>query len=95
MTEQTDALSRLRFDCPHCGAHMKVRTSKTHLPVFRELYLHCSREFECGYRCKADLNVTETLAPSRTPNPDIDVKTSSWLMRQVRLDLAEEKESPK
>lgn len=74
---------------------MKVRTSKTHIPVFRELYLHCSNEFECGYRCKANLSMTETLAPSRQPNPEVDIKTSSWLLHQVRLDLNELPLKPK
>lgn len=79
-------LSRLRFACPHCGGHMRVRTSKAHLPTYTELYLHCANEFECGFRCKSGLGVIETLAPSYKPNPDINIKFSPWLKRQVRLE---------
>ncbi|WP_193092171.1 ogr/Delta-like zinc finger family protein [Halomonas colorata] len=91
MTEPNDEnemheVSRLRFDCPHCGSFMKVRTSKTHLPEYRELYLHCTNEFKCGYRCKAALSVSETLAPSYCPNPDVDIKPSPWLMRRLGLE---------
>lgn len=91
MTEPADdnemqEVSRLRFDCPHCGSYMKVRTSKTHLPEYRELYLHCTNEFRCGYRCKAALSVAETLAPSYCPNPNVNIKLSPWLERKVRLE---------
>ncbi|WP_447529834.1 ogr/Delta-like zinc finger family protein [Vreelandella sp. TE19] len=89
MTEKNDDMhevSRLRFDCPHCGSFMRVRTSKTHLAEYRELYLNCTNEFECGYRCKATFAVTETLAFSYCPNPDVDIKPSAWLQRQVGLE---------
>tara|TARA_R110002012_G_scaffold321621_2_gene550158 strand:- start:3209 stop:3457 length:249 start_codon:yes stop_codon:yes gene_type:complete len=65
---------------------MKVRTSKAHLPVYKEFYLHCTNEFECGYRCKATANISETLTPSYRPNPDINIKLSSWLKQKVKLE---------
>ncbi|MBT2784785.1 MULTISPECIES: ogr/Delta-like zinc finger family protein [unclassified Halomonas] len=90
MTENTEIamheVSRLRVDCPHCGSHMKVRTSKTHLPDYRELYLHCTNEFACGFRCKASLGIIETLVPSYQPNPNVNIKFGAWLKRQIRLE---------
>lgn len=65
---------------------MKVRTSKTHLPDYRELYLHCTNEFACGFRCKASLGIIETLAPSYQPNPNVNIKFGAWLKRQIRLE---------
>nr|WP_273544567.1 ogr/Delta-like zinc finger family protein [Halomonas profundi] len=82
-------VSRLRFDCPHCGSYMKVRTSKTHLAEYRELYLHCTNEFECGYRCKAALSISETLAPSYRPSPTVNIKLSPWLVRKMHKDVLE------
>ncbi len=79
-------LSRLRFSCPHCGSYMKVRTSKAHLPTYSELYLHCANEFGCGFRCKSGLGILETIAPSYQPNPNINIKLSPWLKRQVKLE---------
>ncbi|MGE6581944.1 ogr/Delta-like zinc finger family protein [Vreelandella aquamarina] len=79
-------VSRLRVDCPHCGSHMKVRTSKTHLPDYRELYLNCTSEFACGFRCKASLGIIETIVPSYRPNPDVNIKFGAWLKRQIRLE---------
>lgn len=79
-------LSRLRFGCPHCGSYMKVRSSKAHLPTYTELYMHCSKEFECGFRCKSALGVIETLAPSYQPNPNVHIKFGAFLKRQIRLE---------
>ena len=87
-TEENDMqeVSRLRWDCPYCGGYMKVRTSKTHLPVFRVLYLNCTNEFSCGYRCKVEANISETLVPSYLVNADVNIKLSPWLERKVRLE---------
>ncbi|WP_083001931.1 ogr/Delta-like zinc finger family protein [Halomonas sp. GT] len=82
-------VSRLRFDCPHCGSYMKVRTSKTHLPEYRELYLHCTNEFKCGYRCKGRVTLSETLAPSYRPNPSVNIKMSPWVMRKMHQEILE------
>ena len=79
-------VSRLRFDCPHCGSYMKVRTSKTHHPEYRTLYLHCTNEFGCGYRVKSELTLIETLAPSYRPNPAVNIQLSPWLKRHAKLE---------
>ncbi|MFI2817888.1 ogr/Delta-like zinc finger family protein [Vreelandella piezotolerans] len=92
MTEQTDSndevkeVQRLRLECPHCGSFMKVRTSKTHLSTYRELYLNCSNEFECGYRTTGDLIFKKVLTPSYRPNPDVKQELSAWFKRQARLE---------
>ncbi|MCA8865579.1 MULTISPECIES: ogr/Delta-like zinc finger family protein [unclassified Halomonas] len=82
----TNEVSRLRIGCPHCGSYMKVRTSKTHLPDYRELYLNCTNEFACGFRCKASLGIIEEIVPSYQPNPDVNIKQGAWLKRQIRLE---------
>ncbi|UYF99361.1 ogr/Delta-like zinc finger family protein [Halomonas sp. GD1P12] len=79
--------SRLRIDCPHCGSHMKVRTSKSDMSLLRELYLHCTNEFDCGFRGKANLEFVHTLTVSRCPNPDVYLLTSPWVLKQMKLDL--------
>ena len=79
-------VSRLRFSCPHCGSYMKVRTSKTHHPEYRALYLHCTNEFKCGYRCKSELTLTETLAPRYCPNPAVNIRPSNWLLQKLALE---------
>jgi len=79
-------VSRLRIDCPHCGSHLKVRTSKTHLPEYRELYLYCTNEWECGYRCKGRVSLDETLVPSHRPNPNVNIRPSNWLLQKLALE---------
>ncbi|WP_185859019.1 ogr/Delta-like zinc finger family protein [Vreelandella nanhaiensis] len=82
----TTEVSRLRFDCPHCGSFMKVRTSKTPLSEYRVLYFNCSNEFGCGFRCKGGVTLDETLAFSYCPDPGVDIKPSPWLKRKLFLE---------
>jgi len=84
--EEVLEFSRLRLDCPHCGSYMKVRTSKTHIPELRELYLYCTNEFKCGYRCKGRVSIDETLVPSHCPNPDVNIRPSNWLLGKMALE---------
>ncbi|MGP9500244.1 ogr/Delta-like zinc finger family protein [Halomonas sp. AOP43-D1-4] len=86
--------SRLRINCPHCGGHMKVRTSKSDMSLLRELYLHCTNEFDCGFRAKAHLEFVHNLAPSRCPNPKVKLLTSPWVLNQMRLDLPAANDDP-
>lgn len=79
-------VSRLRLNCPHCGSYMKVRTSKAHIPELRELYLYCTNEFKCGYRCKGRVSLDETLVPSHCPNPDVNIRPSNWLRQKMALE---------
>lgn len=81
-----EEVSRLRFGCPHCGSHLKVRTSKTHLPEYRELYLYCINEWKCGFRCKGHASIDETLVPSHCPNPDVSIRPSNWLLKKLALE---------
>lgn len=62
----------LRFTCPHCGSGMKIRTSKQLAPTYRKLYLYCTDEVHCGFRCTGDVTITSTLLPSMSPNPNIE-----------------------
>ncbi len=91
---QSKEFSRLRIDCPHCGSYMKVRTSKSDMSLLRELYLHCTNEFDCGFRAKAHLEFVHNLAPSRCPNPSVKLITSPWVLNQMTLDLPAANDDP-
>lgn len=88
--ENANGLSKLRHPCPHCGSHMQVRTSNSEFALIRELYMFCTNHWECGFRAVWVLSIDRVLAPSANPNPDLQVKTSPWLVRQVRLDLEDQ-----
>ena len=85
--ENAKELSKLRFDCPHCGSYMRIRSSRTLLKIYREMYFYCSNEWECGFRCDGDLTLKHTLAPSRCPNPEVGLETSPHMMRQMLIGL--------
>lgn len=87
--QNTVPFSRLRFSCPHCGSHMKIRTSRSPLPIYRVIYWNCSNEWECGFRCDGYMQMLRTLAPSRCPNPDVQLESAPWLLNQMGFDFDE------
>lgn len=50
------------------------------------MYLHCTNDWNCGYRCKAEATILETLVPSRCPSPTVHIKLSPWLKQRVELE---------
>ncbi|MGP9466717.1 ogr/Delta-like zinc finger family protein [Halomonas sp. TP35] len=87
--QNTVPFSRLRFNCPHCGSHMKIRTSRSLLPIYRVIYWNCSNEWECGFRCSGFMQMLHTLVPSRCPNPDVQLESSPFLLRQMGFNFDE------
>jgi predicted RNA-binding Zn-ribbon protein involved in translation (DUF1610 family) len=85
--ENAEELSKLRFGCPHCGSHMRIRSSRTPLSIYREIIFHCTNEWACGFRCNGDLTLKHTLSPSRCPNPDVGLETSPRVMQQLRMGM--------
>jgi len=77
-----DSGDRLRFDCPHCGGWLKIRTSKQMTPIYRVLYLYCTDTEGCGGRFKGELEMTHTVAPSKAPNSDINLPLHPSLIEQ-------------
>lgn len=77
-----DSGDRVRFDCPHCGSWLKIRTSKQMTPTYRVIYFYCSDKEECGYRTTADVEITHTLSPSRNPNPEINIPLHPSVIKQ-------------
>lgn len=82
----SDATERLRFDCPHCDSLMKIRTSKRLAPTYRKLYLYCTNQNECGFRCTADIEITTTLTPPALPNPNApNIPLDASLLKSLEL----------
>lgn len=72
----------MRIPCPHCGGYARIRSSSQISPVCRELYLACTNE-ECGWRGKAGLEITWTLAPSQQPDPKVRIPFSPTILAQL------------
>ena len=87
--ESLEEITRLRFGCPHCGSHMKIRSSRTPLKIYRVLYWYCTNEWNCGFRSTGYMQMVHTLAHSRCPNPDVQLSESPWLLRQMGFDFDE------
>ncbi|MBB3141242.1 ogr/Delta-like zinc finger family protein [Halomonas organivorans] len=65
-----EAPIRPRIPCPHCGTNMRIRKSQGLTPVYREAVFECRNE-NCGWRAKASIEFTHTIAPSDHPNPTV------------------------
>lgn len=87
--QNLEEVSRIRFKCPHCGSHMKIRSSKTLLEIYRVIYWHCTNEWECGFRSSGFMQMVHTLAHSRRPNPEVQLENSPTLLRQMGFDFDE------
>lgn len=72
-----------RLTCPHCGSHVRIRSSKGLTPIYREAYLHCTDEDGCGWRGKMAMEITQTLCPSATPNPEVQLPLAPALLSQL------------
>lgn len=66
---------RLSIECPHCREKASVRTSRAVSPTYKHLNFQCSN-LECGHTFAAALEVLYTIAPSATPNPEINLRTA-------------------
>ncbi|SOC56435.1 Ogr/Delta-like zinc finger [Chromohalobacter canadensis] len=62
--------NRHRIPCPHCGENLRVRKSQGLTPLYREAIFECRNE-DCGWRGKASIEITHTIAPSDIPSPTV------------------------
>lgn len=76
-----------RIPCPHCGENMRIRKSQALTPVYREAVVEC-RNPDCGFRGKANFEVTNTLTPSDAPNPTIHLPFSPRLLQAMAAQKA-------
>ncbi|MDN7131751.1 ogr/Delta-like zinc finger family protein [Halomonas sp. MC140] len=76
-----------RIPCPHCGQNLRIRKSQGLTPVYREAVVEC-RNDDCGFRGKAGIEVTNTLTPSDTPNPMIDLPFVPRMQRAMEAKAA-------
>lgn len=88
-----DSGDRVRFDCPHCGSWLKIRTSKQMTPIYRVIYFWCTNQEGCGYRTTAEAEMTHTLAPSKNPNPEINLPLHPSVVEQFKQMGLEVKEA--
>lgn len=82
----TEAIKGFHLNCPHCDSWMKIRTSKQLAPTYRKLYLYCTNQHDCGFRCTADIEITTTLAPPALPNPNVaSIPLDASLLKSLEL----------
>ncbi|MCV6588301.1 MAG: ogr/Delta-like zinc finger family protein [Marinobacterium sp.] len=79
-----------RNKCPHCGHAMQIRNSNSEHPLMRAMYLQCTNII-CGATFRGNLELTHTLSPSASPNPDINLPLADASIRR----LAQAKPQPK
>lgn len=67
---------RGRHACPHCSGPAKIRSVREVSPTFREVYLDCNGEPECGWRGVASFVIERTIAQTGRPNPAVSLPTT-------------------
>ena len=60
----------MRLKCPHCQSPMRHRTTRALTPLISETY-HVCRNDDCGFKCKAIVEVVGCLHQAIMPNPAI------------------------
>ncbi|MDR3398718.1 MAG: ogr/Delta-like zinc finger family protein [Pandoraea sp.] len=66
-----------KWDCPHCGHLLKIRTSRRLSPMSVEEYRQCENVF-CSYTGKVLASIVTTISPSQTPNPEVFIPQSKF-----------------
>ena len=69
--------TRLRITCPHCGSPVRIRTSRSISPLYREGIADCTNVEDCGWRGNIGVQFVSTLVPSHQPKPDIHLPLSA------------------
>ncbi len=67
---------RASIYCAHCKSPATVRNSFFLSPLLRRLFCVCRNPL-CGHTFVAELETIRTLSPSGTPDPDIQLPTST------------------
>lgn len=73
MTPRADGGRRTALACPHCGAAMRIRSSRLASTTCRELNLHCLNT-DCGATYGATLEISHGISPSAQPNPSVNLR---------------------
>ncbi len=73
MTPRADGGRRTALACPHCGAAMRIRSSRLASQTCRELNLHCVNT-HCGATYGATLEISHAISPSARPNPSVNLR---------------------
>lgn len=73
---------RAAINCPHCGSRAPVRSSREVSPTYRHLNLQCAN-IECGHTFAAALEILYTIAPSATPNPEVNLRMAPPRQRPI------------
>lgn len=79
--------NRHRIPCPHCGENVRIRKSQGLTPLYREAIFEC-RNDGCGWRGKASIEITHTIAPSDIPNPTVTLPFVPRLREMVMSQAA-------
>lgn len=59
--------------CPHCAGPAKIRSARQISATYREVYLDCYGNPECGWRGAASFVIERTIAQSARPNPEVSL----------------------
>lgn len=80
---------RPNFQCPHCGTHMRVRSSFTITDLVRELRIDCEN-VDCEYVATAQQAIIWTRKSSLTPKPGVIIPfaPANQMARRAANDTA-------
>ena len=72
----------MRLKCPHCGHPAHIRTTEPITNLLVKHYFTCTNHM-CGHTFVGATEITYTLSPSATPNPDVLLPLSQHVRRGV------------
>lgn len=79
-TNKTKNNSRPQILCPHCQlVNLKIRSSEQKHSLLKVINLQCPNLF-CGFSCGGNIEITHTISPSASPNPNIALLTLKEIM---------------
>ena len=85
-TQIREKRNNLRLSCPHCGAFTRLRSSERFTRLYWRALVEC-RNAECGWRGTLNLEISYTLTPSQTPDPDIRLPISEHSREAIITQL--------
>lgn len=87
MTNQPNDIGadKERAKCPHCGAHLSTRSSRSVTKTFKQKVLQC-RNPACGASFGASSGITHQISPSACPDPSVDLPFSAPRARRAHAN---------
>lgn len=61
-----------RFECPHCGSPMRIRSSEATSDLSRRSYYECLN-MHCGHKAIGVTELIKSIVPPNFPNPRISL----------------------